>query len=676
MRIKVIHLIIFFCNITLIAQSIQGVNQNFNSFLEYSKSAFQKDTIVLYRPYEKPLKIAIVKDNYGFKASYKGFFEYKEEVLRKDGYYTGRVIIRVFTDYRFRLEIEHTLKNTTVNPYFMIPGVFYGTKNENNLKLNTTVFQTRADRSTHPSIIVITKNQTSMIGFQETIIGNDTLVRNSPLEPLCLYNGICINTIPENTNKIGFSIGYKHQPIRLKGIQNSNNLISFDTSHTEGWIEKKMGKVLSFKTLYDVKNSYQSLESYQNAIQCYHSELGQKPIPRSKKSEALNKIKNAMLKSDWPTSSFESKPNEDTNFTLLDESIIAYALLLNDKKKNDSITKKIASNYFNIICTEAKDKYLGYLFEKKYKNNYLLGPRKGIKMNQKDSCIFAFSTKKQGLLAYFLLKSFQIFPQHNEIWLNTATNILDKFATQINSNQTIPEYICANSGKGFQYSYTNSMWMAAAYAILYDISNNIKYLNLAEKITKNYYNYSKKNNTNFPNIRNYMLSGPQDNIAFIKSCYELHKLTKNMEYMHKAMDAIHYVFTYNYCFNSKHSSYPLLGLLFPTSGGTLADYPKIGLDAFGNLIALEIYYFYTISKDNYLQNRLKNLCLWGLSTYNTKDEELGFGKTGIVPTIFYISDASKDPQSWDGSVEKTNSIIPAACILLNLSEEIPDTFFE
>lgn len=349
------------------SQNSVGINQNFNAFIEYTQQSFLKDTIVLYRPYEKPIRIPIVKDYYGYKATYKGFFEYKEELLRKDGHFTGRVFLKVFTDYRFRLEIEHSFVKTKEEPFFMIPGVLYGSKNQTEKPMNldfnygksigkylTADIQVRADRSSHPSIITIKNNQVLMVACQEAALGNDTIHRVSVFEPLYPYNGIFVYTSDQKFDKIGFSIGYKHIPFRNIGNQTQTNSVSFDSSHTEGWIEKKMGKVLSFKTLYYISNARERIESYDKALRCFYKEFHEEPVPKVHRSKAIVLLKEALLaevfRSNEKKNSYKNYNFSDTTNTSFSGFEAVFPLLKAALKTNDVVVLDTITKYANNLC--------------------------------------------------------------------------------------------------------------------------------------------------------------------------------------------------------------------------------------------------------------------------------------------------------------------------------------
>lgn len=661
------------------SQNTVGVNQNFNAFVEYTQQSFSKDTVVLYRPYELPIRIPIIKDNFGYKATYKGFFEYKEELLRKDGYFTGRVYLKVFTDYRFRLEIEHSISKTAEKPYFMIPGVLYGAANNQNdktinlnygktiNKYNTADIQTRADRATHSGVICIKNNQVLLVGCQETALGKDTLYRISELEPLYPYNGIFIYTSPPKQDKIGFSIGYKHIPFRYKGLQSVLEKESFDTSHTEGWIEKKMGKVLSFKTLYYISNATHGIRSYDKALRCYYKEFHEEPQAKTTRTEALETLKNAILKDAWlPKQKFFFTSNDTLNTPNFESIIamqVAYALLKAATKTNDYAAIDTVKKYANAFCSNAQS----LSFEQINRSKIL---------QKKDSSIQTEIDFLNGKAWFFLLKSYSQLDKKESLWLNTSKNILDKIALNIKTNGEILIYKDVNMNKEFENRPSNGCWFVPAFALLYEINKESKYLTIAENAIQFYYNfYIKETILGAPNSKNAVLD-EEINLAFIKSCYELHRLTRKMDYIKMAMDAFAYEFSWKFCYNSKHSNFPLRKLNFPTSGGNIRSKKYPYIHQMSNLIAYEMYYFYSITKDTYLYQRLKDTNKWGLSTFNKHDSEFGFGKKGWSSSQFYQSDALQNDTPWDGGILKKYHPLAASAVLLNVSEDIPDEFFE
>ncbi|TAF73117.1 MAG: hypothetical protein EAZ53_13750 [Bacteroidetes bacterium] len=689
------RILLFICLPFLIkAQNAVGINQNFKAFIEYSQSSFLKDTIVLHRPYENPIRIPITKDNFGYKASLKGVFEYREELLRKDGYFTGRVFLKVFTDYRFRLEIEHSINKTPEKPYFMIPGVLYGSNNSagkgKNIKFNygktldkyiTSDIAVRADRSSHPSVIAIKDNKVMMVACQEAALGKDTLHRISTLEPLFPYNGIFIYTSGAKQDKIGFSIGYKHIPFRYKGKQSALEKESFDTSHTEGWIEKKMGKVLTFKTLYLIDQATLGIRSYDKALRCYYKEFHEEPIARATRTEALEKLKKALIKDAWlPDKKYFYVTNDNQNegdIAWTGGMQVAYPLLKAALKTNDFAAIDTVKKYCDEICTNAINPKSGLFQEAKVDGKYVTtGWWKWNNDWKGDTNKYSHTGYLNGQALYFLLKSYILTDKKEKLWFNTSTKILDKIALSAKSSGEIASYFDKNTGLGIGYGEFQGCWFVPAFALLYDLNNDIRYLNIAEKAVLYYYKYHLKAEVFGMPLDTYSSVDEEGNLAFIKACYELHRITRKMDYIRMAMDAFAYEFSWKFCYNSKHSNFPLRNLNFPTSGGSITSTHNVHIHQMGNLIGLEIYYFYSITKDPYLYQRLKDTSKWGLCTFNRFDGEFAFGKEGWATEQFYHSDAVQDDAPWDGGVWKKYLPWAASCVLLNVAEDIPDEFFE
>jgi len=97
----------------------------------------------------------------------------------------------------------------------------------------------------------------------------------------------------------------------------------------------------------------------------------------------------------------------------------------------------------------------------------------------------------------------------------------------------------------------------------------------------------------------------------------------------------------------------------------------------GNLIAAEMYYLWQQTKDEYIYNRLKDTCIWGLGCFNRFDNEFGFGKTGYSTEQFFYTDALVCPwwRPWDGGVWEANLSWASACYILSAADDIPDEFF-
>jgi hypothetical protein len=91
-----------------------------------------------------------------------------------------------------------------------------------------------------------------------------------------------------------------------------------------------------------------------------------------------------------------------------------------------------------------------------------------------------------------------------------------------------------------------------------------------------------------------------------------------------------------------------------------------------------MYYLYQKTGNEYIRQRLRDTCVWGLVTYNTKDNDLGFGKEGQATEEFFYTDGLvlPWPGPWDGGIWAASMSWASACVLLSCAEEIPDEFFQ
>jgi hypothetical protein len=113
-----------------------------------------------------------------------------------------------------------------------------------------------------------------------------------------------------------------------------------------------------------------------------------------------------------------------------------------------------------------------------------------------------------------------------------------------------------------------------------------------------------------------------------------------------------------------------------SAGGSITSTHNVHIHQMGNLVAGDIYYLYTQIGDQYIADRLRDTCIWGLGTFNRVDGEFSFGKAGWGTEQFFHSDGLQDNNlPWDGGIWKGHIPWAVACVLLNCAEDIPDSFF-
>lgn len=141
------------------------------------------------------------------------------------------------------------------------------------------------------------------------------------------------------------------------------------------------------------------------------------------------------------------------------------------------------------------------------------------------------------------------------------------------------------------------------------------------------------------------------------------------------MDGLHWEYSWKFPYNVAHTNEPLKSMNWSSSGGSITSSHNVSVHQMGNLVAVEMYYLFTKLNDRYIEDRLKDVCIWGLGTYNIKDNDFGFGKTGQATEQFYYTDGLVGWKPWDGGIWECSLSWASACVLLSCAEDIPSEFF-
>jgi hypothetical protein len=222
-----------------------------------------------------------------------------------------------------------------------------------------------------------------------------------------------------------------------------------------------------------------------------------------------------------------------------------------------------------------------------------------------------------------------------------------------------------------------SCWFVPGAALIYQLTGEKKYLLAAEKAIQHYNTYHQAGELYGTPMDTFNAVDEEGNLSYICGAVELHKATKDQKYIDLAMDGLHYEFSWKFAYNTVYSNEPLRSMNWSSGGGSITSNHNPHIHPMGNIIAGELFYLYEQTGDRYIADRLRDTCIWGLGSFNTKDNDFGFGKTGHSTEQFFYSDGILLPwwRPHDGGVWEANLPWASACPLLSCAEDIPDDFF-
>ncbi len=634
-----------------------------------------------------------------FQASLGKYGSYIEKLsFAEDGSIQGAVKLNVTTDEPFIVQCPYQLPKEREQPYFMIPGFLYGS---NNLKgsdgqqpkfdyggeigwPNSSKFYIRADRSTHPGVITIRNEVAYIVGVKESMKDSSgeeiEIEAATEWDPAYLYNGLMLDTHFEDKDIVGFQLGYENAPARYSWTREEE--VPNENEHLYAWIAGRKGETLHTGTFYAFTEA-KKIPDYGKLLGRYYPVLHQAPLKRSGRDEAIEKISHAICNFSWDP--------DIKGFVLVDEELtgadiawtggmqVAYPLLKTAHRTGDEEIREIALSYIKHLCETAMNKKANLLNEEYRDGQWNVTGWWGVR----EDC-FNFgenplhSAYLNGQASYYLMKSFELEGARYKSWLETARVVLETALRNQREDGAFPVFFDPETGDGVDYDGFQPCWFVPALVLLHKYTGDGKYLAGAQRGLEHYYGHHLKGELFNTPMDIHRGVDQEGNLAFVVACVELHKLSKDPKYLEMGIDGLSWEFSWKFPYNTLHSAEPLKSMNWSSSGGSITSNYNVSIHQMGNLIAGEMYYLYQKTGSEYIGKRLHDTCVWGLGTYNTKDNDFGFGKEGQATEQFFYTDGLvlPWPGPWDGGIWAASLSWASACVLLSCAEDIPDEFFQ
>lgn len=263
-----------------------------------------------------------------------------------------------------------------------------------------------------------------------------------------------------------------------------------------------------------------------------------------------------------------------------------------------------------------------------------------------------------GQAVYYILKAYEFMKQYCGMdfseWISFAKKIADKLYGETNSDGEYPYILSEKTGAGLEYDSFGSTWCMTAVLYYMWITKNYDYLSGVKKSEKHYYdNYVAKC---------VCYGGPLDIskgvdsegiLAYIRAVKILHQITGDDIYIKHMKDAIEYEFTFKFCYCSPVMVPPLSKTGWSSCGGSVTSVVNPHIHPMSSTIVDEMLYYTGHTDDEYVNERIRDVLLWGCQTYNHYDGEYDYGKRGWMSERYCYSEGLLTEKYPDGSPAST-----------------------
>lgn len=247
-----------------------------------------------------------------------------------------------------------------------------------------------------------------------------------------------------------------------------------------------------------------------------------------------------------------------------------------------------------------------------------------------------------GQALYYIMKAYHLEASESKVkhddWLGFVKQVLQILAKTQNAEGAFPRFWSEESIEGKDYTAFSGCWVAAAMANYSKITGDNTFLEAAKKAETYYFKSVEMMECNKTPLDVADAADAEGILAYIRLVKILHEKTGNSNYLSHLKTGIDYELIFKFCYNTQPTSLPLSGTGWSSCGGTITSVCNAVVHCMSNSILDELYYYCQKTGDSYYQSRLRDTWLWGLQTYNRKDNEYFFGKKGWSTEYFSQAD--------------------------------------
>ena len=271
-----------------------------------------------------------------------------------------------------------------------------------------------------------------------------------------------------------------------------------------------------------------------------------------------------------------------------------------------------------------------------------------------------------GQAVYLILKAYETEKAHgvdHPEWLAFAKRVVARTEKSRNADGEYPYILSEKTGAGVEYDSFSGAWCMAAAAYYSLLTGEKQYLPGLLDSARWYHDAYIRHQECY--------GGPLDidkNIdsegilAYIRAVRCLHEITGDALMLDYLQDALHYEYTFKFCYNSPIKVPPLSNVGWSSCGGSITSVVNPHIHPMSSSVMGEMAYYLRHREDAYIRSRLEDTKLWSCQCHATFDKEYGIGRKGWMSERFCHSEGLVKERWPDGSLSSTwFALMPWAC---------------
>ena len=558
----------------------------------------------------------------------------------------------------------------TKNPKFFMPGYMYdrntadmpssGRKAFPRLKAAASdmpesfFFMTRSDRLAEPISLIYDNGTVTGISAPPVITEKD-----SSFVQFC---GFSCSLEENGCSSAGYTLGYENAPWLF--VQTANVYERKPLSDTNTFI-LPAGRSYTFELnvfCYKGEDERSVYPAIEDCYFCYHE--CPRTIDGMDSSKALDMLCSAIRDYAWLdkeqiyTGFVYDNPdglayNRIPSISWTNGLVVAVPMLVWANRTGDDRARRQSLTFIEQIVKNAYNPASGLLYESMENGNpsvhgwWYNGMHSG-----------GHSSYINGQAIYYLLQAYYEEKENrgivHEEWLNLGGKVIERINRELNTDFEYPFSMSEKTGAGIEYDSMGSAWCLAATAKYEQLTDDSRFMELLKKSEEHYFTAFIK--------RAECYGGPLDTdkavdsegvLSYIRAVRIMHEITSEDYLLDHLRDALYYEFTFKLGYNTHITVRPLSEIGWSSCGGSITSVANPHIHPMSSTVINEMRYYLQFRDDPYVKSRMEDTIGWSLQTFNTKDNEYGYGRVGWMSERFCFCEGLLTERYPDGEPAST-----------------------